>query len=608
MAKEKLKSLITAFNPDGSYLAILSPDGTVKVWNTSNGSKFAEWREIDDSANVSFSCMACSFVGKMRRKERGTCLVAVGTNSGDLSVVNISVGQVMWKSSGRYPGGIASLTFRSKGSRIHAIGNCGLASEIISETGELAREFKITKKSMVSAAYISDDKITAAIGQKIRILSLDDGREVLKLSSNWDQLRCISSCDDAKFMVASGVGKKSIQVWRCNFGEGDVTNGLILSLKHRPLTIECKNGCDGEDSLIVLSVSEAGMAYLWNMRSVSDDVNPSKISVKGNMEEADSLKKHCVSIIAARIHALETTGQVKALISFGSVDSPQFLVVDIPGPGQDVVITAANIDMQENGIQGDEGVSKQKEKPKKKRAASDIETASRVALIDNGYGDPKDGIQIDDDLNEPTMGEKLANLNLLEMDEAKSNKNVESSPRTKPPSADSVYILLKQALHADDRALLVDCLFRQDEKVIANSVSLLNPSDVLKLLQSLVPIIESRGAVLVCALSWLKSLLLQHASGIMSQESSLLALNTLYQLIESRVSTFNQALQLSSSLDLLYAGIVDEGEEENETITPAFYEDNSDEDTTGDAMETESDENGQEPENLGDISDLEAME
>ena len=82
-----------------------------------------------------------------------------------------------------------------------------------------------------------------------------------------------------------------------------------------------------------------------------------------------------------------------------------------------------------------------------------------------GYGDPKDGIQIDDDLNEPTMGEKLANLNLLEMDEAKSNENIESSPRTKPPSADSVYILLKQALHADDRALLVDCLFRQDEKV-----------------------------------------------------------------------------------------------------------------------------------------------
>lgn len=38
-----------------------------------------------------------------------------------------------------------------------------------------------------------------------------------------------------------------------------------------------------------------------------------------------------------------------------------------------------------------------------------------------------------------------------------------------------------------------------------------------------------RGAVLACALPWLKSLLLQHSSSIMSQESSLAALNSLFQ-------------------------------------------------------------------------------
>jgi hypothetical protein len=40
---------------------------------------------------------------------------------------------------------------------------------------------------------------------------------------------------------------------------------------------------------------------------------------------------------------------------------------------------------------------------------------------------------------------------------------------------------------------------------------------------------HSRGAILACALPWLKSVLLQHASGIISQESSLLALNSLFQ-------------------------------------------------------------------------------
>ena len=49
----------------------------------------------------------------------------------------------------------------------------------------------------------------------------------------------------------------------------------------------------------------------------------------------------------------------------------------------------------------------------------------------------------------------------------------ESPPSTKPPSADSVNILLKQALRDDDRALLLDCLYTQDEKVVFFSLDLL---------------------------------------------------------------------------------------------------------------------------------------
>ncbi|KAL0326112.1 UNVERIFIED_CONTAM: hypothetical protein Sradi_5180500 [Sesamum radiatum] len=206
------------------------------------------------------------------------------------------------------------------------------------------------------------------------------------------------------------------------------------------------------------------------------------------------------------------------------------------------------------------------------------------------------------------MGEKLASLK-LEGDEKASNDNNVDSSLAKPPSADSVYILLKQALRADDRALLIACLYRQDAKVqvITNSLSLLNPSDVLKFLQSLVSIIQLRGAVLACALSWLRSLLLLHASSIMSQESSLDVLNSLYQLIESRVSTSNHALQLSSCLDLLYAETIDDGVEENTTVIPVIYEDEDESDDEGseDSMEVENVEDGEEPQAYSDISDNE---
>ncbi|KAK9941359.1 hypothetical protein M0R45_017965 [Rubus argutus] len=251
-------------------------------------------------------------------------------------------------------------------------------------------------------------------------------------------------------------------------------------------------------------------------------------------------------------------------------------------------------------------------KSSKKRAVQELDTPAMKDKVEIGHGEAADGVLVDQDLNEPTMGEKLANLNLVPDDRVESQNKEDSSLHAKPPSADSVHILLKQALHADDRALLLDCLYTQDEKVIAKSVSLLNPASVLKLLQALISLIESRGAILACALPWLRSLLLQHASEIVSHESSLSALNSLYQLIESRVSTFQSALQLSSVLDLLYTGVDDDLDDENGTTGPVVYEDKdeSDEEESDDAMETDQDDEDEEEldADLGGVSDFEGIE
>lgn len=63
------------------------------------------------------------------------------------------------------------------------------------------------------------------------------------------------------------------------------------------------------------------------------------------------------------------------------------------------------------------------------------------------------------------MGQKLEKLNLLNGEEKMHSEKQGPSPLAEPPSADSVNVLLRQALHADDRALLLDCLYTQDEKV-----------------------------------------------------------------------------------------------------------------------------------------------
>ncbi|CAN6902354.1 unnamed protein product [Brassica oleracea] len=227
---------------------------------------------------------------------------------------------------------------------------------------------------------------------------------------------------------------------------------------------------------------------------------------------------------------------------------------------------------------------KKHKKKNKKRAEPDPDLPP---TRDYGVDEDRDGVLVDDAHNEPTMGDKLSSLNLLGGEKVITEDSAPSDD--KPPTAASVNVLLRQALHADDRSLLLDCLYNRDEQVIANSVAKLNSAEVLKLLNSLLPILQSRGAVLACAIPWIKSLLLTHSSGIMSQESSLLALNSMYQLIESRITTLHTAVQVSSELDLI---VDDLDEEEEEDEGPVIYEDkDSDEEEGGagaeEAMETD---------------------
>ncbi|XP_020157144.1 uncharacterized protein [Aegilops tauschii subsp. strangulata] len=197
---------------------------------------------------------------------------------------------------------------------------------------------------------------------------------------------------------------------------------------------------------------------------------------------------------------------------------------------------------------------------------------------------PSDGAPVaaEYSLDEPTMAEKLAALS--------PPAEAAGGAAVVPPSADSVHVLLRQALQADDRAALLGCLYNRDGKVIVKSVSLLTPADAVKFLKSLISLMQSRGSVLVCLLPWLQALLSRHMSSIVSQDSSLLLLNSLYQLIDARTSTFASSLKLSTCLDYHFSEICDDESDEEEGGPPLIYEDmDSDEEDSevDDAMETE---------------------
>ncbi|XP_065867659.1 uncharacterized protein [Euphorbia lathyris] len=621
MEKDKFKSLITSFTLGGPYFAILLPEGIVKIWNTSNASVLAEWKRSDSSL-LSYSCMACTFVEK--KKKGGSVMVALGTSDGDIQLFTVDDnGKMKWESSRRHACGVIGLAFANEGRRLRIIGTNGKACEMKTKSGELLLQFKAFKKSISAIAFSNDEKMLAIASSKARILSLDDGQELLRLPNDLGPVQHIAVSNRAETMVTSGVGEKQLRVWRCDCRSKTVIRGPVLLMQHPPLALNCYNKIIESEDATILAVSDSGVVYIWNLKTISeDDVSPTKITVEHyknlNQQMDEHSKKSDISIFAARFYYTEEE-QLIVLIAFGSIYSPNFRKVNVNNFGENIVVRASDEtelvreymntprkDALDLALERTTVASTPSKKTKKKRSAADMDPSDK-ADVDTDNGEAMDGVLVEDDLNEPTMGEKLSSLNLLDSSEkSKSHEKQESPPQAKPPSADSVNILLKQALHAEDRALLLDCLYTQDDKVIANSVSLLSPTHVGKLLHSLLTIIDSRGAILACALPWLRSVLLQHASKIMSQESSLVALNTLYQVIESRNSTFQQALQLSSCLDSFYAGVV-EDTSEDEKVIPVIYQDESDEDDEEESEEgMETDEDGQEENgSYGGVSDLE---
>lgn len=592
MVRDKLKDVLTAFTPNGDYVAILSANGVAKIWDTNTGHLFAEWKPSDGDHDVRYSCIACSFIGKKRRKEQRTCLLALGTTDGSIQAVDVSTGER--KLTASHPGGVCGLSFANKGRLLRIVGNNGMAYEVNTETGKLSKEFKISKKSITCLAFSRDEKYLAIVSSKLRVISWEIGKEVLKFANDLENVQHISISNDAKNLVTSDFEGKHLQVWKCDLNSGNVCRGPTLPIRHPPFILDCHCGCNKEDDLVVSAVTGRGSAYVWNLNASSkDQIQPTKLTTKTNIVETDkendeSLKKRHALIIASRLQPVEE--QMKALVTYGSVDHPQFSVLNISDSGENIVL---NVDQTNSVPQHDspsgKAIPMESKKSKKRQAASDPDLPTTTEDVDFDQHEAAEGVLLDDDLNEPTMGEKLASLSLVDENKSRSDKEQELSVSAKPPSADSVHVLLKQALNADDRALLLDCLYTQDEKVIRKSIAELNPSNVLKLLNCLISIIESRGAILVCALPWLKCLLLQHASGIMSQESSFKLLNSLYQLIESRVSTFKSAMQVSSCLDLLYTGITEEEADEDEIVPVIIEDEDSSEEESKDAMETDQD-------------------
>jgi U3 small nucleolar RNA-associated protein 5 len=179
----------------------------------------------------------------------------------------------------------------------------------------------------------------------------------------------------------------------------------------------------------------------------------------------------------------------------------------------------------------------------------DVDAAAAAGGGDSDSGGEGEG---------PTMGERVAALQEASIAAASGGPAAPSSAAADafpsgPIKADSLAVLLTQALRSGDRSLLERCLAVRNEEVVNNTVRRLAPGDVAAFLRAAVARLQSSPARGEQLAAWVRAVLLHHAAFLAGGGGGAGTLGHLYQLIEARLASYQPLLALSGRLDLVLA-------------------------------------------------------
>ena len=134
------------------------------------------------------------------------------------------------------------------------------------------------------------------------------------------------------------------------------------------------------------------------------------------------------------------------------------------------------------------------------------------------------------------------------------------------PSANSLVVIVEQALQSGDDALLEQGLACSDVNIIDGTAQRLAPGRVVQLLRKLVAKFEKRPSRGLLLTRWLAALLKFHTSFLISVPDLSSQLAGLSQMLEHRLSSYSKLAALGGRLDLLMSQITTLAEADNGTI------------------------------------------
>ncbi|GBF87916.1 hypothetical protein Rsub_00628 [Raphidocelis subcapitata] len=262
--------------------------------------------------------------------------------------------------------------------------------------------------------------------------------------------------------------------------------------------------------------------------------------------------------------------------------------VDMLGPENDGVLVRPRVAAAAAG-------GKKRAQPEEEEEALLASGGSAAAAAAAGASDDDEA----DAAGEATLGERVAALEREAAGASGPEEDADAAAAAAagaalladgPVKADSLAVLLQQALRSSDRALLERCLsLSADPRVVRNSVRRLLPIDAAALLRACVERLQSRPVRGQQLAGWIRAVLHHHAAYLMAAPGAAPVLTALYQTIEARLAMQRTLQSLSGRLDLLLAQSAPQqaGDDDSGAPVPAAVYEEGSSDAEGDGAEVE---------------------
>lgn len=464
----------------------------------------------------------------------------------------------------------------------------------------------------------------------VALYDLSSQERQRKFSGHPAPVRALCFGPDESGLAFSGArGERHVAVWRLGDKKSskDSAAAQVLSMDDPAVALAAAAGTDA-GSVVCAALTEAGDAYVWRIPG-----DGGKAALVARVRVGSGAVKGARAGAGDTLLAVRFDSAAALVVAHGSTMGPSFQRVELPAAApKDPLVS----------LRAAAGKAEEAEQRRKQAAAGE---AGEVLGADNAGAavqlrttadkrrrpeeeEEEEAVDLGEDSapedEGQALGERVAALELEGRSAPAGTRAAAGAAAAAaggPVRADSLSVLLTQALRSEDRALLERCLSVGNERIIRNTVRRLLPMDAAAFLKAAIERLQSKPARGSQLSHWIRAVLVFHAGYLMAAPGVQPYLTSLYQAIESRLSTYRSLLGLSGRLDLLSAqlqgkaGDAAEGEDGEEGSGPAvvYQEESEEEDEEGqvedamhpDGLESDDEEDSEEE---GDSDDLEEDE